>query len=412
MSEMLDLLNPDALVRDGYPWATWAELRRHDPVSRQTHGEIGPYWALVRHAEIVAVSRRPREFISSVRLNMPPRRRQELRQEDTLPETIITMDPPRHGAFRALTSRHFTARALGALEPRVQAIADAVVERAVLRFGNGEPFDFVTELSARMPLAVIMEMLGVPEADWETLLELTNATVGQGDPEYNRGDASNAAAVRARDAIFAYYTGYVAERRARPREDLITALVEAEIDGRKLSDDEILGYCFLINAAGNETTRNATTGGALALIEHPAELARLRSEPRLLRTGADEIVRWTSPIMHFCRTATIDTEIGGRPIRKGDTLVLFYPSAGRDERVFERPEVFDLSRSPNPHLSFGIGEHYCLGARLARIELECVFRALAERVESLALAGPVERLRSTVVGGIKHMPVVMHAASP
>jgi cholest-4-en-3-one 26-monooxygenase len=409
MSRSVDLLDPDVLVRDGYPWDTWAELRRHDPVSRLSHGEIGEYWALVRHAEIVSVSRRPREFLSSPRLTMPPRRPQDVPEEEILPETIITMDPPRHGAFRALTSRHFTARALGALEPRVQAIADDVVERAVTRYGDGDPFDFVAEISARLPLTVIMELLGVPRADWDVLLQLTNEVVGVGDPEYSHGDASNTAGVRARDSIFTYYKGYVAERRARPRDDLISVLTHADLDGRKLSDKEILGYCFLLNAAGNETTRNAASGGALALIEHPGELERLRREPRLLRTGADEIVRWTSPIMHFCRTAAVDAEIGGQKIAKGDTLVLFYPSAGRDERVFERPDVFDLSRSPNPHLSFGIGEHYCLGARLARIELECVFRALAARVESLELSGPVERLRSTVVGGIKRMPVRLRA---
>jgi cytochrome P450 len=397
-------LDPDAFVRDGYPWAAWAELRRHDPVSRKRHGQMGDYWALVRHAEIVSVSRRPREFVSGPRLNMPPRRHQTVTAEEILPETIITMDPPRHGAYRALTSRHFTPRALAALEPRVAAIAREVVERAVNEFGDGRPFDLVGEISSRLPLAVIMELLGVPREDWDVLLQLANETVGSGDPEYNRGSDSNAAAVRAREEIFAQYESYIAERRARPRADLMSALVAAEVDGRKLHDHEVLAYCFLLTAAGNETTRNATTGGALALIENPDQLARLRHEPRLLRSAADEIVRWTSPIIHFCRTATVDTELGGRQIRAGDTLVLFYPSAGRDERVFERPDVFDVGRSPNPHVSFGIGEHYCLGARLARIELECIFREIVARIPALELAGPVERLRSTVIGGVKHMP--------
>ncbi len=407
-------MDPDAFVRDGYPWAAWAELRRRDPVSRHRHGQTGEYWALVRHAEIVAVSRRPCEFVSGPRLNMPPRRHQAVTAEEILPETIITMDPPRHGAFRALTSRHFTPRALAALEPRVAAIAREVVERAVAEFGDGSTFDLVGEISSRLPLAVIMELLGVPREDWDVLLQLANETVGSGDPEYNRGSDSNAAAVRAREAIFAQYESYIAERRARPREDLMSVLVAAEIDGRKLCDHEVLAYCFLLTAAGNETTRNATTGGALALIDNPEQLARLRREPRLLRSAADEIVRWTSPIIHFCRTATVDTELEGRKIRAGDTLVLFYPSASRDERVFERPDVFDVGRSPNPHVSFGIGEHYCLGARLARIELECVFRELVARVPALELAGPIERLRSTVIGGVKRMPVriVSGASSP
>ena len=405
MPQAIDLLDPDAYVRSGYPWAAWAELRRHDPVSRRQHGQVGEYWALVRHAEVVAVSRRPRDFVSGARLNMPPRRPQSVAAEEILPETIITMDPPRHGAYRALMSRYFTPRALVALEPRVAAIAREVVERAAESFGDGQSFDFVAEISARLPLAVIMELLGVPRPDWDALLHLANETVGAGDPEYNRGADSNAAAVQARESIFAHYAGYVAERRARPRDDLMSVLVAAEIDGRKLHTDEILAYCFLLTAAGNETTRNATTGGALALIEHPDQLARLRREPRLLRVAADEIVRWTSPIIHFCRTATVDTELAGQKIRAGDTLVLFYPSAGRDESVFERPDVFDVARAPNPHVSFGIGEHYCLGARLARIELECIFRELTAKIGTLEQTGPIERLRSTVIGGVKRMPV-------
>jgi cytochrome P450 len=183
----------------------------------------------------------------------------------------------------------------------------------------------------------------------------------------------------------------------------MSAMAAARVDGRPLSDDEILGYCFLLNAAGNETTRNATTGGVLALIEHPAELARLRAQPSLALKAADEIVRWVSPIIHFCRTATVDTEVGGERILAGETLVLFYPSAARDETVFADPLHFDIARSPNPHVSFGIGEHYCLGARLARVELAAIVRELVARVESFELTGPVERLRSTVIGGIKHL---------
>jgi len=405
MAREVDLLDPDAYVRGGYPWQTWAELRRHDPVSRRTHGEVGEYWALVRHAEIVAVSRRPRDFVSGPRLNMPPRRAQAVPPEDILPENIITMDPPRHGAYRALTSRHFTPRALRALEPRVAAIAREVVERAVALYGDGQSFDLVAEISARLPLAVIMELLGVPRADWDVLLQRANETVGAGDPEYNRGEPSNAAAVAARNAMFEIFARHIAERRKEPRDDLMSVLVTADLGGRGLTDYEVLSYCFLLTAAGNETTRNATTGGVLAMAERPGVLARLRREPGLLRTAADEIVRFVSPIIHFCRTATVDLELAGRPIRKGDTLVLFYPSAGRDESVFANPEEFDVARSPNPHVSFGIGEHYCLGASLAKLELECIFRELSQRVDQIELAGPIERLRATVIRGVKRLPV-------
>jgi cytochrome P450 len=405
VSQPIDLLDPDEYARSGYPWQAWADLRRHDPVSRRRHGEMGEYWAIVRHADLVSVSRRPNEFLSGPGINMPPRRVHPGQTLDILPETIITMDPPRHTAYRALTSRHFTPRALGAFEPRIAALAGEIVARAVERFRDGREFDFVDEIAARLPLAVIMELLGVPRADWESLLALANLTVGSGDPEYNQGGVSTNVAIGARKAIFEHYAGYLAERRARPRNDLISVLVHARIDGRSLEDAEILGYCFLLTAAGNETTRNATSGGMLALLEHPAELARLRRDPGSTLRAADEIVRWVSPIIHFCRTAVIDTELGGQRIRAGETVVLFYPSAARDEAAFAQPEVFDVGRSPNPHVSFGIGEHYCLGARLARLELAAIVRELVTRIDSLELAAPIERLRSTVIGGIKHMRV-------
>jgi cytochrome P450 len=406
----LDLLDPDAYARNGYPWSAWAELRKSDPVSRQRHGEMGEYWAIVRHADLVAVSRRPSDFLSGPRLNMPPRRLRPGQSEEILPETIITMDPPKHAQYRALTSRHFTPRALSAFEPRIAALAREIVARAVERFRDGSEFDFVDEVSARLPLAVIMELLGVPREDWESLLLLANKTVGSGDPEYNEGGVSTSVAIAARKAIFEHYSAYIAERRARPRDDLMSALVAARVDGRALHDDEVLGYCFLLTAAGNETTRNATTGGVLALSEHPAQLARLRADPSLFMRAADEVVRWTSPILHFCRTAARDLEVGGRPVRTGETLVLFYPSAARDEAVFASSETFDVGRSPNPHVSFGIGEHYCLGARLARLELAAILREWVGAVESLELAAPIERLRSMVIGGIKHMRVRITAA--
>jgi len=404
LSDAIELLDPDAYAREGYPWRAWAELRRHHPVSKLRHGESTEYWAIVRHADVVSVSRRPHQFLSGPRLNMPPRRVRPGQNPDFLPESIITMDPPRHAAYRALTSRHFTPRALAAFEPRIAALAREIVARALERFGDGSEFDFVDEVAARLPLAVIMELLGVPRADWETLLGLANLTVGSGDPEYNKsGQLSTELAASASKAIFEHYASYIMERRERPRDDLMSVMVRAELDGRRLEDHEVLGYCFLLTAAGNETTRNATTGGMLALLEHPAQLARLRSESSGWLRAADEIVRWVSPIIHFCRTAAQDTEVGGQRIRAGETVTLFYPSAARDESVFASPEQFDVARSPNPHVSFGIGEHYCLGARLARLELAAIVREWVTRVGEFECTGPVERLRSIVLGGIKHV---------
>jgi cytochrome P450 len=197
----------------------------------------------------------------------------------------------------------------------------------------------------------------------------------------------------------------VQERRSEPRDDLVSLLAQAEIDGEKLPDLELLSYFYVLVVAGNETTRNATSGGLLALIEHPDQMERLRCEPSLIRSAVEEILRWTTPVIQFARTAKQDTEVRGQKIRAGESVALFYPSGNRDEEVFDEPFAFRVDRKPNPHLAFGIGEHVCLGAHLARLELQILFRKLLERLEHVELAGPVDRLRSSFVGGIKHMPV-------
>jgi cytochrome P450 len=254
-------------------------------------------------------------------------------------------------------------------------------------------------------LAVILELLGVPRDDWPLVFDWTNQSIAPGEPEYRRGASVIETAERARLALFDYFGRYVAERRENPREDLVSVLAKSEIEGQPISDFEILSYCFLLAVAGNETTRNATSGGLLALIENPRELARLRDDPSRLPSAVDEVLRWTSPLIHFCRTAGEDTELRGQTIPKGGLLVLFYPSANRDEEVFGEPFRFDVARAPNEHLAFGVGEHFCLGANLARAELAAIFAEVLRRLEGIELAGPVERVRSTFVGGIKRMPI-------
>ena len=249
-------------------------------------------------------------------------------------------------------------------------------------------------------------MLGVPADHWDRVMRWTNETIGAGDPEYQAG-RSRADTVRdAQKEMFAYFGELVAERRAEPREDIISLLLAAEIEGEPLSDFEILWYCFLLILGGNETTRNATSGGMAALIEHPDQLARLQADHALLPTAVEEILRWTSPIIQFARTATHDTEVRGQRIEAGQNVGLYYASANRDEDVFDDPYRFDVGRDPNEHLAFGgYGEHFCLGANLARVELRVVFRQLLERFTDYELTGDVERLRSGFVGGIKHLPV-------
>jgi cytochrome P450 len=270
-----------------------------------------------------------------------------------------------------------------------------------------ENLDFVTEVSSKIPLAVIAELLGVPRQDWEQLFRWTNETIGSGDPEFQQGATQKETFERALMGLFAYFSTMTDERTQHPTGDITSIVANSQVHGCPMGQPEMLSYIFLLVVAGNETTRNATTGGLLAFIEHPDQWVKLKSNPSLLKPALEEILRWTSPVIHFLRTATADTEIRGQKIRAGERVCMFYPSGNRDDEVFEQPFKFEISRDPNPHIAFGIGEHFCLGANLARFELEVIFRQLLARLERVEAAGEVERLRSHFVGGIKHMPVRM-----
>jgi cytochrome P450 len=253
---------------------------------------------------------------------------------------------------------------------------------------------------------VIAWMLGVPRADWEKLFDWTNRTIGAGDPEYQEaGKTPQETALAAMTELFMYFARLVEEKKKNPADDLVTLFAHAQVDGQPLPPMDVLAFCLIIVVAGNETTRNATTGGMLAFIEHQKELRKLQANPKLLPSAIEEVVRWVSPIIHFARTAADDYELQGRRIRKGDVLGLFYPSANRDEEIFDDPFEFRIDRDPNPHLGFGIGEHFCLGSHLARLELLVAYKHLLPRIEEIELAGPVERLHSALVGGVKHLPI-------
>jgi cholest-4-en-3-one 26-monooxygenase len=402
------IVRPEHYATHGYPHAAWQELRRHSPVRRFELDGYDPFWAITRYADIARVSRHPRLFLNAPRLVFASRRFPQRRAEEIV-RSLLNMDPPEHGRYRGLVNRRFTPHALSFLRSHVEALSAQVVSgvaaRAIDAVAHVGECDFVTDVAARLPLAVILELLGVPREDWETVFEWTNQAIAPGEPEYRRGATALETADGARLSLFEYFGRYVAERRREPREDLVSVLVQSRIDGESLADFDILSYCFLLAVAGNETTRNATSGGLLALVENPREQDRLRADPDLQTSAVEEVLRWTSPVIHFCRTAAADAEVGGQTIRKGDLLILFYPSANRDEEVFADPFRFDVGRSPNEHLAFGIGEHFCLGANLARLELRAIFAEIVRRLERIELAGPVERVRSAFVGGIKRMPI-------
>jgi cytochrome P450 len=394
-----EIIDPLYYGRYGYPHASWAWLRRHAPVARFEPPGMAPFWAITRHEDCGAILRDHRRFVIGPRMAVFP---EEQAPMDAPPfHHLLNMDPPEHGRYRNLLSQHFTPKALEAKRSAVGAIVDETLDCAAER----SEVDFVEEFAALIPLAVIAEMLGIPREDWRLVFRLSNTLLGAADPEYQEGATLGETAERARQEFLQYFARLTAARRREPRDDFITALANAQVDGRPIPDWELLSYYVLLIVAGNETTRNATSGGLLALMDSPGELARLRRDPATVPTAVEEIVRWVSPVVQFCRTALEDVDIRGTRVRKGEACCIFYPSANRDEDVFPDPFTFRVDRTPNEHYGFGIGVHFCLGANLARLELQEIFRRLAARVDEVEPAGPVERMHSSFVGGIKRMPI-------
>ena len=399
--ETLDIIDPDLYVQRGYPFEEWALLRRVAPVFRYERPEVEPFWAITKHADLVNVSRQPDLFRSRQILFITKDEPGSPLPEEPVLRQLLNMNPPEHGELRRVVNQRFTPRAVQQLKDQIEKITTETLDGLVGR----EECDFVTEVSAKLPLAVIAEMFGIPREDWAMMFRLSNAMIGPADPEYGGSATIKENLERARMEFFQYFSHLCEDRKQGPRNDLASALANGKAFGEPLPPFELLSYFALLIIAGNETTRNATTGGLHALINHPDQWERLRKDPALAPKATEEIVRWTSPVIQFTRTATADTVLHGQQLREGDVLALFYPSAARDEDVFERPDTFDIGRYPNPHVSFGIGEHFCLGANLARLELQVMFRQLAERMEFVELAGPTQRMRSSFVGGIKHMPI-------
>jgi cholest-4-en-3-one 26-monooxygenase len=401
--DSLELIAADHYAEHGYPHAAWKRLRRESPVHWFDVPEGVGFWAVTRRADIVRLSKQPEKFLNAPRLAIfekgaPPKNRDFARH-------LLNMDPPEHAALRKVASGWFTPRAIRRRLPAVERITGELLAELA---GDGESreADFVADLAAPLTLGVLADMLGVPRDDWRLMFQWTNEIAGAADPEYQQpGENAGATSNRARTSLFEYFHELAAERRAHPRDDMVSVLANARVDGAPIPPLELLSYYLLLVVAGNETTRNAASGGLLALIENPGEFEKLRANPGLVEPAVEEIVRFTSPVIQFCRTPVEDLELHGQKIRANDSLCLFYPSANRDEEVFEDPECFRIDRRPNPHIGFGIGEHFCLGANLARLELRAIFRELAGRLEEVELAGSFERMRSSLLGGVKRMPI-------
>jgi cytochrome P450 len=395
----LDVATPEHYERNGYPHREWAYLRRHAPVFWYERSNFDPFWVVTKHADVVLLGKQPERLLNQPRLaafpnDLPPPPEGETRH-------LLNMDPPDHAKYRRVVSKRFTPRAVQGWEPKVRRITRDVIDRAARK----ERIDFVADVSAPITIAVIALMLGVPEKDWGLLFRWTNEIIAPQDPEFQREGDTQKTIEGARLEVFQYFHAMAEQSRRRPGDDIVSEVANGAVDGRPLPPVELLSYLFLLVVAGNETTRNAMTGGMLAFLENPGEWKRLQDDEALVTPAIEEIVRWTTPVIQFCRTTTEDFELRGQRIRAGQSLCLFYPSANRDEEIFPDGDVFRIDRHPNDHVAFGRGEHVCLGAHLARLEIRCVYEELRRRLVRAEVAGPVERVRSSFVGGIKRVPL-------
>ena len=398
----INLIDADVYQQGGPPYEQFSWLRQHAPVFWHADGG-GPgwpgFWAVTRHEDVAYLSRHPEIFSSARRLTVfgeVPEQAIELQRL-----MMLNMDPPRHTRQRAFVSRGFTPRLIGRLEQHITSVCHELIGQVAPRGAA----DFVTDIAAPLPLQVICELVGAPPADRDRISELSNLLVGADDPEF-QGPTGQRMQHAAALEIYAYAGQLAERRRAQPADDIVTRLLQPDEAGEVLSDDEFDLFFLLLTVAGNETTRNAASGGMLAFFSHPDQWRRLTADPALIPSAAEEIVRWVSPVNLFRRTATRDTELGGQRIAEGDKVVFFYASANRDEDVFARPGEFDVGRDPNPHVGFGGGgPHFCLGKHLAVLELRILLRALTERMPDITQDGDASRLRSNFINGIKHLPV-------
>jgi cholest-4-en-3-one 26-monooxygenase len=402
----IDLLDRDRFTQ-GIPheWFTW--LRANAPVFHHEEPGGDGFWVITRYDDIVTANRDAGSFSSSQELGgvvMLEGPTAPIPGTEMAGEMMLFMDPPRHTRYRKLVNRGFTPRMIAALEVHVRELTVDIVEAAIAK----DECDFVVDIAAELPLEVIAELLGVPREDRHKLFDWSNRMVGSEDPEYQ---VAEAAVTEAQVEMFMYAQALAAERRADPKPDIVTTLLEAEIEGDQLSEMDFNLFFMLLSVAGNETTRNAIAHGMNAFLEHPDQWELLVSDPsRYIGGAVEEILRWASPVMFFRRNATRDVELGGQTIKAGDKISLWYISANRDESVFDEPFRFDITRDPNPHIAFGGGgPHFCLGAQLARLEIRLLFEELARRVPRPEALGEPDRLRSNFIGGIKHLPVRLAA---
>ena len=380
-----------------------ARLRRTDPLPYvEAEGHV-PFWLVTRHADIARIELDAARFINAPRQAVLPTAYEERSRQATggkgyqeLMRNLVAMDGQEHRVFRAISQSHFMAKALNTIRADIEQLAVEFVDRLEARGGT---CDFSADIAMWYPLRVIMTILGVPAEDEALMLRLTQQTLTSQDPEFQTDGVSPM--VR----MFQYFQPIIADRRANPRDDIASVIASAQLDGDYLADRDVFGYFLILATAGHDTTSYSLAGGLLAMLQNPEQLAKLRGDPALIPSAVDEMIRWSSPVRHFVRTAAEDCEVAGKSIKAGDVMMLSYPSANRDEAVFDDPFAFRVDRKPNRHLAFGTGPHLCLGQHLAKMELTSFLREFLARVGHVELAGEPRYVESTFVGGVKQLPI-------
>lgn len=407
MSTSQVFVDPAAYADDARLKAAFAELRSNQPVVWVESDAFAPFWAITKHADVMEVSTRREVFNNSPRPVLTPRAVEERRAGGKAfrMRSLIHMDGEEHTTHRSLVAEWFLPKNVSRYEASLHDLATRYVDRLL----DTHDCDFVSTVAERLPLHAIMTILGLPDSDHDHVLALTQRIFSVGDA--SRDDVDQADSFLRAFAEFNDYFRLVAEdRRRTPTGDLSSVIANARIDGELLDERECLSYFTLVASAGHDTTAGVLSGGLAALLQHPEQLARVRSDASVMPTAVEEMIRWVTPTKCFMRTAVADYELRGQQIRTGDSVLLSYASANFDEDQFDHPEIFDVTRSPNKHLAFGFGPHFCLGAQLARLEMRTLFTELLRRVGPIELAGEPELKPTVFVGGVKHLPITYRAA--
>ncbi len=405
-----ELIAPKAYGEHGVPHDQWRELRKLDRLHHCAPEGFDAFYPVVRHAEICEISKQPDLFLNRFGIVLESQEQKRIIEADQgigQMRVIIGMDPPEHRDYRKVAVPWFTPRAIERISPIVEESARDLVDALVERASGGEgECEFANEVAAAHPLRVLSTILGVPREQEPQILRLTNELFGGDDPDLQRdgGDRNKAVQELAME-FFQLFSGIIEERRANPTDDLASLLANGKVNDEPMGLMETLGYYLITFSAGHDTTKNALAGGICALAQHPDEFDKLKRNPELVSSAVEEIVRWTSPVNYMKRVVAEDLEFRGQKLRKGENLVLFYASANRDEAVFEDPYSFRIDRDPNPHLAFGIGEHFCLGTHLARQSQRALLREMIGRIDALELAGDPVQIASSFVVGLKRLPI-------